>query len=256
LALEALADILADLGDLLVVDDGADVGLLVHRIADPERGGLLLEPGEEGVEDVLVQEHARPVGVVLAAACVALWFRADAATERAKSTTEKMVESEKAMSVLRVQVTAATAVANTLLDEREKGPRGGPAECAEDAQCTDRSDPCRAWRFACCHWWAAGLRSTIARLRCRLILWPSCCAVMRSRIGRTLQRCQGTTRDPGIALLEQGVYAGRDCRLVVAGWQTWWACQKAAAADPAVKCDALAEITKALRTARNLKSST
>jgi len=32
-----LVDILADLGELLVVDDGADVGLLVERIADPGR---------------------------------------------------------------------------------------------------------------------------------------------------------------------------------------------------------------------------
>jgi hypothetical protein len=30
----------------------------------------------------------------------------------------------------------------------------------------------------------------------------------------------------------------------------WWACQKAAAADPNVKCDALAEIMKALRKGR------
>jgi hypothetical protein len=52
---------------------------------------------------------------------------------------------------------------------------------------------------------------------------------------------------PAIALLTQGVYAGRDCRTVVAGWQAWWQCQKAAAMDPAVKCDALAEIVKALR---------
>jgi hypothetical protein len=36
-ALQALVDILADLGELLVVDDGDDVGLLVERIADPER---------------------------------------------------------------------------------------------------------------------------------------------------------------------------------------------------------------------------
>lgn len=55
---------------------------------------------------------------------------------------------------------------------------------------------------------------------------------------------------PGIALLEQGVYAGRDCRTVVAGWVAWWSCQKLAAADPDVKCDALAEIMKALRKGR------
>lgn len=55
---------------------------------------------------------------------------------------------------------------------------------------------------------------------------------------------------PGIALLERGVYAGRDCRTVVAGWVAWWACQKAVAADPEVKCDALAEIMRGLRTGR------
>jgi hypothetical protein len=55
---------------------------------------------------------------------------------------------------------------------------------------------------------------------------------------------------PGIALLEQGVYAGRDCRTVVAGWVAWWACQKAVAADPEVKCDALAELVKGLRKGR------
>lgn len=55
---------------------------------------------------------------------------------------------------------------------------------------------------------------------------------------------------PGIALLEQGVYAGRDCRTVVAGWVAWWACQKAVVADPKVKCDALAEVVKGLRKGR------
>lgn len=58
---------------------------------------------------------------------------------------------------------------------------------------------------------------------------------------------------PGIALLEQGVYAGRDCRLVVAGWSAWWSCQQLAAADPAAKCDALAEILKAVRQGRGDK---
>lgn len=58
---------------------------------------------------------------------------------------------------------------------------------------------------------------------------------------------------PAVGLLTQGVYAGRDCRTVVAGWQAWWACQKQAAADPAVKCDALAEVIKALRKGRGQK---
>jgi hypothetical protein len=57
---------------------------------------------------------------------------------------------------------------------------------------------------------------------------------------------------PAIALLTQGVYAGRDCRTVVAGWQAWWQCQKVAAMDPAVECDALAEIVKALRKGRGV----
>jgi hypothetical protein len=59
---------------------------------------------------------------------------------------------------------------------------------------------------------------------------------------------------PAIALLTQGVYAGRDCRTVVAGWQAWWQCQKAAAIDLAVKCDALAEIVKALRKDRAVEA--
>jgi hypothetical protein len=63
-----------------------------------------------------------------------------------------------------------------------------------------------------------------------------------------------TIRRPAIALLTQGVYGGRDCRTVVAGWQAWWQCQKAAAIDPAVKCDALAEIVKALRKGRGAET--
>ena len=66
--LQALFDILADLGELLVVDDGADIGLLVQRIADLEHRGLLLELLQEGVEDVLVQEHARAGRAALALA--------------------------------------------------------------------------------------------------------------------------------------------------------------------------------------------
>jgi hypothetical protein len=49
---------------------------------------------------------------------------------------------------------------------------------------------------------------------------------------------------PRIALPTAGVYAGRDRRLVVAGWRARWACQKAAAADPAITCRALEEIMK------------
>jgi hypothetical protein len=60
---------------------------------------------------------------------------------------------------------------------------------------------------------------------------------------------------PAIALLTQGVCAGRDCRTPVAGWQAWWQCQKAAAADPAVKCEALAEIVKALRKGRGAEAT-
>ena len=47
---------------------GADVGLLVERIADPERGRLLLELAQEGIEDVLVQKQARARGAALSLA--------------------------------------------------------------------------------------------------------------------------------------------------------------------------------------------
>ena len=58
--------------------------------------------------------------VALIGACIALWFKAEAASERAKSATAKLADSERAMAVLRAQTTAATAVADALREERDK----------------------------------------------------------------------------------------------------------------------------------------
>jgi hypothetical protein len=63
----------------------------------------------------------RAIGAVaLIGACVALWFKAEAADERAKDDRGKLLESERAMAVLRAQTTAATAVADALREERDK----------------------------------------------------------------------------------------------------------------------------------------
>lgn len=60
------------------------------------------------------------VGVALIGAVVALWYRAEAATTRAEVAAQALKDSEQAMTILRAQHIAAAAVAETLLNEREK----------------------------------------------------------------------------------------------------------------------------------------
>ena len=57
--LHALLDVAAHLLELLLVDDGADVGRLVERVAELELLGLVRELAQEIVEDVGMQEQAR-----------------------------------------------------------------------------------------------------------------------------------------------------------------------------------------------------
>lgn len=59
-------------------------------------------------------------GVALIGAVIALWYRAEAATTRAEVATQALKDSEQAMTILRAQHIAAAAVAETLLNEREK----------------------------------------------------------------------------------------------------------------------------------------
>jgi hypothetical protein len=57
--LQAFFDVAADLLELLLVNDGADVARLVQGIANSELGGLLRQRRQEPIEDVGVQEQAR-----------------------------------------------------------------------------------------------------------------------------------------------------------------------------------------------------
>ena len=66
--LHALLDVAAHLLELLLVDDGADVGRLVERVADLELRGLGSQLAEEIVEDVGMQKEARAGGARLALA--------------------------------------------------------------------------------------------------------------------------------------------------------------------------------------------
>ena len=66
LALQPVLDIAAHFGELLVVDDAADIGRLVERVAELQRLGLGAQLVEEAVEDVGVQEEARAGGAGLA----------------------------------------------------------------------------------------------------------------------------------------------------------------------------------------------
>ena len=56
--LETFPDVVADLAELLLVDDRADVSLLVERISDAESGGLRGQALQEAVVDAAVQEQA------------------------------------------------------------------------------------------------------------------------------------------------------------------------------------------------------
>lgn len=60
------------------------------------------------------------VGVALVGAVIALWYRAEAATATAEAATKALKDSEQAMTILRAQHIAASALAEALLDEREK----------------------------------------------------------------------------------------------------------------------------------------
>jgi hypothetical protein len=59
-------------------------------------------------------------GVLLIAACVALYYRAEAATAREEAAAKALKDSEAALTIMRAQHAAAAAVAETLLSEREK----------------------------------------------------------------------------------------------------------------------------------------
>ena len=54
----ACLDELLDLRELGRVVDGADIGVLVERIPDPQRREAILEPLDEGVRDRLLDEQA------------------------------------------------------------------------------------------------------------------------------------------------------------------------------------------------------
>jgi hypothetical protein len=56
LALQPFLDIAAHLGELLVVDDAADVGRLVERVAELQRLGPCPQLLKEAVKDVGMQE--------------------------------------------------------------------------------------------------------------------------------------------------------------------------------------------------------
>ena len=57
LSLQTLIDISADFAELFVVDDRADIGRFIERIAEPQRLCLGAQLIEEAVEDVGMQEQ-------------------------------------------------------------------------------------------------------------------------------------------------------------------------------------------------------
>lgn len=65
------------------------------------------------------------VGVALVGAVVALWYRAEAATTRAEVATQALKESERALTTMRAQHIAASAVVEALIEEREKDRAAG-----------------------------------------------------------------------------------------------------------------------------------
>jgi hypothetical protein len=64
-SLQSILHIAADLGELLLVDDAADVARLVEWVADAQRLRLLHQPVEKIVEDIGMQEQSRSGGAGL-----------------------------------------------------------------------------------------------------------------------------------------------------------------------------------------------
>lgn len=64
-------------------------------------------------------------GILLIAACVTLYYRADAASTRAEAAGKALEESERTLSTVRAQHAAAAAVVTVLQDEREKDRQAG-----------------------------------------------------------------------------------------------------------------------------------
>ena len=103
--------------------------------------------------------------VALAAALFALWFKAEAAEERTKSDRDKLVDSERAMAILRAQTTTATAVADALREERGKD-RAAARQTLQGSTMRRSTRTGRTWRSASCYWRAAPVHPPV-RPHCR-----------------------------------------------------------------------------------------